>query len=418
MYWLKRNTSKVGIAIAGLLLLLLLMVWVPMSANAYTRVLRIATPVTGTVQVTPTVDATMTVLSKEQLTLQVKQIQNQLQNQNNWVVNNSTALIAAVASVVIALFGILQWAITVRRASDKELRDREDERRKEVEVQEKNLKAQAEERFKTAVAALGDEKEGTQIGGAILLRSFLNPDDKKNYERYYTQVFDLAVAYLRLPRTSHLSENPDGIPHSQENPNTPLPLTALNLALIIVFKEAFPLARDARKRNLSPFYPRSLDAFRIKLDGAYLAHADLSNAWMREASLRGAWITEANLCKADLRKAYLTRANLTDACLEGANFRKARLEGANFLRACLKGADLSATNLRRANLSGANLSRVVFRPGGSQGERDPRPADLSGANPEAAQTLEGTDLHGVIGLTKEQLEACNAKGAIIDDCFL
>ena len=69
---------------------------------------------------------TVTALSKEQLTLQVKQ----LQNQNNWLVNNSTALIAAVAAVVVALFGILQWAGTARQAKNKDQEDRDEERQK------------------------------------------------------------------------------------------------------------------------------------------------------------------------------------------------------------------------------------------------------------------------------------------------
>ena len=64
------------------------------------------------------------------------------------------------------------------------------------------MRAQAEERFKTAVAAFGDENEGTQVGGAILLRSFLNPNDKEPYGRYYNQILDLAVAYLRLSSLS------------------------------------------------------------------------------------------------------------------------------------------------------------------------------------------------------------------------
>ncbi len=209
MRWLKRDRWKAGIAFVGVLLLLVFIVCVPVSAaGAYEGASRLATSAMGTVQATPTVDATVTALSKEQLTLQVKQLQSQ-QNQNNWLVNNSTALIAAVAAVIVALFGILQWAITARQAKDKD------------------LKAQAEERFKTAVTALGDEKEGVQVGGAILLRSFLHKEDKKSYERYYTQVFDLAVAYLRLPRTPNPSEDPDGIPQSPVDPNTPLPLTTL-----------------------------------------------------------------------------------------------------------------------------------------------------------------------------------------------
>jgi hypothetical protein len=59
---------------------------------------------------------------------------------------------------------------------------------------------------------------------------------------------------------------------------------------------------------------------------------------------------------------------------------------------------------RRADLSGADLSG----------------ADLSGTDPswaclEVARSLEGTNLRGVIGLTKEELERCKAKGAIIDE---
>jgi uncharacterized protein YjbI with pentapeptide repeats len=36
-------------------------------------------------------------------------------------------------------------------------------------------------------------------------------------------------------------------------------------------------------------------------------------------------------------------------------------------------------------------------------------------NLENAFSLKGADLRGIIGLTKEQLEACKAKGAIIDE---
>ncbi len=57
---LERDMWKVDVALAGLLLLLVLMVWVLMSAAAYE-----GTP--GTVQATPTGDLTVTALAKEQL---------------------------------------------------------------------------------------------------------------------------------------------------------------------------------------------------------------------------------------------------------------------------------------------------------------------------------------------------------------
>ena len=111
MRWLKGGRGRSGIAVAGMLLLLVLMVWVPVSAaSADERASGLATPVAGMVQATPTEDATVTTLNKEQLTLQVKQ----LQNQNNWLANNSTAFIAAFTTLVVTLFGISQWAVNRR----------------------------------------------------------------------------------------------------------------------------------------------------------------------------------------------------------------------------------------------------------------------------------------------------------------
>lgn len=117
-------------------------------------------------------------------------------SQNNWLVNNSTALIAAFATIVVALFGIVQWAETARRANDTDQKDRVDERRKEIEAQDKDLKDRAKGRFQAAVTGLGNEKEAPKIGAAILLRTFLRRD--LGYEQFYIQTFDLAVAHLRL----------------------------------------------------------------------------------------------------------------------------------------------------------------------------------------------------------------------------
>jgi hypothetical protein len=122
-----------------------------------------------------------------------------------------------------------------RGAQDKELKDRKDEREK-----------RGEERFQSAVTGLGDEKEGTRVGAAILLLTFLAP----GYEQFYIQIFNLAIANLRLPR----------IPHSLEDPDAPLPLTPFSQALILVFKKAFPVTR-----SLSNESSESLDATDIQL---------------------------------------------------------------------------------------------------------------------------------------------------------
>lgn len=357
MRWLKRELWKASIALAGMLLLLVLMVWVPVSAvGAYEGVSGLATSVTGTVQATPTIDATVAALNKEKLAQEVQQLKNQnASDLFGWLRTNAAVLLSTLVVVIGGLIGLFRW-----------LGDRRDEQEKRREDQRTELEKRAEERFQSAVTGLGDEKESPKIGAAILLRTFLRP----GYKQFYIQTFDLAVAYLRLPRT----------PHPPEDPTTPLPLTTLSQALVVVFKEAFPLARSQNKGD-----PQSLDATGIQLDIAYLAGADLEQVWMPHASLR---------------QAALFGANLREAMLIGANLREAVLLRTDLSAAFLWNADLSA-----AKLSGAKLDRAKLSG-----------ADLSGVqNLEEVRSLEDTDLRGVKGLTKKQLKYCKAKGAIIDE---
>ncbi len=146
--------------------------------------------------------------------------------------------------VIGVLFGFWQWLVSRRDAQDKELKERqaerdrrEEEQKRWLEDREAEREKRVEERFQTAVTALGDEKEGTRIGAAILLRTFLHPD----YQQFHTQIFDLVVANLRLPRTAHQPEDPT-LP-------LPQPITPFSKALITVFKESFPLVRERLKKE-------------------------------------------------------------------------------------------------------------------------------------------------------------------------
>src|SRR6266487_682770 len=463
MRWLKRDTRKAGIAITGMLLLLVLMIWVPESAaGAYERVSGPAGPSTITVQATQTVDATVTALNKEE-------VAQQQHTWENWLWGNAATILSSFLSTLVivigVLFGFWQWRLSRRDAQDKELKDRQSERER-----------RAEERFQSAVTGLGDEKEGARIGAAILLRTFLRP----GYEQFYVQTFDLAVANLRLSRT----------PTPPGDPKTLQLLTTLRQALIVVFKEAFPLARDIGSDNKKAKEAiQSLDATDIQLDNAYLVEADLKQVWMPHALLRKidlswanlskanlSWtdISKANLSKANLDGAYLIEANLSKANLSGAdlieanlieadliwanlkgvnlsradlsgakliwaNLGGARLSGADLGGAKLIGADFSGADLSGAKLIGADLSRIKFvvveRGGADFREADSNDvehsganlsgtdlsgadlsgADLSGANLKDALFLKDTNLHGVHGLTREQLETCKVKGAIIDE---
>src|SRR5207244_3395302 len=76
MCWLKRDVWKASVAIAGMALLLLLMMWVPLlAASTHEETWGEATPGTVTVQATPTQDATVTALNKEKLAQEASQLQ-------------------------------------------------------------------------------------------------------------------------------------------------------------------------------------------------------------------------------------------------------------------------------------------------------------------------------------------------------
>ncbi len=417
MRWLTRDLWKAGIAIAGILLLLVLTVWIPVSAaGAYEGASGLAGSGTGTVQATPTEDATVTALNKEKLAQEI----DQLKNQNHWAWTTIGPILVGLAGLLAALYSFMTW---IRNRQDEQKKQREDrnlerekrdeeqkrwledrkaERERRDEEQQRWLKDQeaerekrAEERFQSIVEGLGSDREEAKIGSAITLRTFLRP----GYEQFYRQVFDLAVAHLRLPRNAHGSEDPD--PH--------LPPTTLSQALIMIFKEAFPLARSLNEGS-----PQSLDATGIQLDNAYLSEADLEQAWMPQASLR----------KADLSEVHLSRANLNDADLSEASLSEAKLTKATLFEAKLRetslwDADLSQAWLSFADLTRANLTRADLRSASSRDaklcEADLTWADLTGGNLECAFSLRDTNLCQVKGLTKEQLEACKAKGAIIDE---
>jgi hypothetical protein len=122
MRWLKRDIWKASITIAGMLLLLILVVWVPVSAvGAYegTSELFIA----GPVQTTPTEDATVTALNKEKLKQEVTQLTNQNDRSITAWLWNFIATVGTVVVALVAIFGVL-W--TIWSNAQKDRKDRKD----------------------------------------------------------------------------------------------------------------------------------------------------------------------------------------------------------------------------------------------------------------------------------------------------
>src|SRR5437588_9690102 len=151
MHWFKRGTRKAAIAIAGLLLLLGLMVWVPiLAADANEGASGLATPVTVTVQVTPAANPT---IAAETANEQLRKLQ--LDNErsfNAWFWNNAASILSVLVFVGGALIGLWRWSNDRRDAQDKELEDRQDEREK-----------RSEERFQRIVTDLGSERKEARI---------------------------------------------------------------------------------------------------------------------------------------------------------------------------------------------------------------------------------------------------------------
>ena len=309
---------------------------------------------TSIIQATPTTDPIIAELEKEKL-----------QHENDWWWVNKATIISSFLSmlgVIGAIWvGFYQW----RKQQEAE----QEKRHKDYLFEQAKLD---EARFQSVVKGFESDRIEARVGAAILLITFL----QKEYEKFYSQVFHLAVSLLRVRNV---------------DPSTPEPMDAMSQALVIVLRQSFPLARG---NNLSAFDPFALDATKAQLDNAYLSKTDLRMIRLREASLRKAYFWDAQL-----QEVYFKHSNMAGAYLRGANLQKADLGDTN-----LTGANLSKANLKEAKVGGADFTDADFSE-----------ADLTDVHIGKVKSLQGTILRGVVGLSAEQLTACAARGAIVDE---
>ena len=102
------------------------------------------------------------------------------------------------------------------------------------------------------------------------------------------------------------------------------------------------------------YYPKP------KSEGRYsnLHRADLSNLKLQGIYLATADLTKANLQNTNLNEASLNRTNLNQANLSNSNLQNADCRAANLSLANLSSSNLQNTDLRSADIRGANFSKA------------------------------------------------------------
>lgn len=332
----------------------------------------IATP-SPNPQSAPTPDATVAALQKRQLQDQV----NQLENQPSWLEKNSPTLIATgitAGTIIASVYGIVRN----QRTAQEQQRD---------------------QLFQNALEGLGSERDETKATAATMLLTFLR---SKGYDRFYQQIFDIAVAYFRGRDVKYDDE---GKPQVRTLDQAFVPI------LIEAAGHAYKLFNRTYRRTASRMM--ILDASGVHLDGVDFQYFDL-----RAVKMDRSTFTNVHLLNSNLRDNNLGKANLTGAMLLGANLRETSFYGANLTEAFLLEANLTRAtfinaNLTRTFLAEANLKRADFDDA-ILTKTILKRANLKGANPEKAASLEGALMFGVKGLTPEQIAKCKEKGADFD----
>ena len=124
---------------------------------------------------------------------------------------------------------------------------------------------------------------------------------------------------------------------------------------------------------------------------ADFAGADLSGINLVGVNLANANLRESNLADSDCREAVFQGSDMRNADLSGAQAGEANMAVAVMRHADMQLAQLQGANLRGTDLSGVNLKGAFLAK-----------ADLSGAT-LLSTDLRETDLSGVIGLTRAQI---------------
>lgn len=195
------------------------------------------------------------------------------------------------------------------------------------------------ERYQKGAEMLGSSVLSVRLGGIYALRNLA----EEHPQQYAVQILRLFCAFVRHP-----TKDADKRPKNEAKSYARVDVQAI-MEVIGARDDLF----------------REVDAGVLNLQGANLAHTDLSDAGLSWTILSGANLSGAWLSYTDLSHVAFDDANLTDAKL--------------------KQADLSRSELDFANLTGANLDEVT---GMTQNQLDLACADPSNPPHWSEETLD------------------------------
>ncbi|MEM9285658.1 MAG: pentapeptide repeat-containing protein [Pseudomonadota bacterium] len=310
-------------------------------------------------------------------------------------------LFFAAAGLVGAVGGLFQLHNSAKRTRINSEQSATADKQRQI-----NYEAERNDRFVKASELLKSESEAVQIAGIYALQRLAEESEAEYREivirvlagfvrtmtgpegraqRAITQLQE-AAKVLETGGASLRDESPSG---RDERPGE-----AVNAAMDALMTltdpekggEGLGHLVDLRRCRLVGLDQPVRQMIGWRLDGADFTRANLGRAYLGRAYLGG-----ANLGGANLGGAYLGGANLGGANLGGAN-----LGGANLRSAKLEDAKLEDANLGVANLGGANLRGAYLRSAKLEG------AKLEGANLGGAN-LGGVTLDLTRGVKTEQL---------------
>ena len=251
----------------------------------------------------------------------------------------------------IGIGGLVLWQRTLSTKEQAEATVATTER--QAKANEITEAGHAQERLKTSIEHLGDDKVPVRIGATFELYHLAT--GREDYRETVCHIL-----------CGHIRQTTQETNYQKQHANKPSEeiQTFLNLLCGKEKGHVFnPYKRDLTSSflqgaNLKGAQLQGTDLAEAQLQGANLLGAQLQGANLWKVQLQGANLKGSQLQGANLERAQLQRANLLGAQLQGAQLLGAQLQGANLAKAPLQGANLAKAQLQGANLRGAQLQGV------------------------------------------------------------